>query len=178
MIGRKRAGGPRGLAATVPKVTKPLFRARGFAEAGVLTDWPDIVGRPLADYTCPERLARDGTLHLRVSGGWGLELKHLEPMLLERIAGYFGYRAVTRLALVQGPLPPRTARRRRRVRALDADEEAALRTRLAAADDPELRAALDRLGRALIGGSAADDDDGEDAGLPLTEAKHSRRNDA
>ncbi|MFQ5784036.1 MAG: DUF721 domain-containing protein [Alphaproteobacteria bacterium] len=147
----RRGGGPRGLAATLPKVTRTMFRARGFAEAGVLTDWPDIVGRPLADFTCPERLTPDGTLKVRVGGGWALELKHLEPALIERIAGYFGYRAVTRLALVQGPLPRRPERRARRLRPLDAGEEAALAARLAATGDGDLRAALERLGRAVLG---------------------------
>ena len=156
MIVSKRAGGPRSLAAALPKVTKPLFRARGFAEAGVLTDWPDIVGRPLADFTCPERLGRDGALQVRVSGGWALELEHLEPVVLERIASYCGYRAVTRLALLQGPLPSRPAGPgERAARALDSDEEAALRADLAGTDDPDLRAALDRLGRAVIGGGPA-----------------------
>ena len=82
----RHRGGPRGLASTLPRVMKVLLRGRGFTEAGVLTDWPDIVGRPLADFTSPERLARDGTLHLRVSGGWALEVTHLEPALLDRIA--------------------------------------------------------------------------------------------
>ncbi len=160
---QRRARGPRALAATMPKVTRALFRARGFAEAGVLTDWPDIVGRPLADHTSPERLGRDGALEVRVGGGWALELKHLEPMVLDRIATYFGYRAVTRLKLVQGPLPPRPSRRRRRrVRPLDASEAEALRARLAGTGDAGLRAALERLGRAVVAG-VDDDADGETA---------------
>ena len=149
----KRGGGPRGLAATMPKVTKPLFRARGFYEARVVTDWPDIVGAPLCDHCCPERLGRDGALHVRVSGGWALELKHLEPLVVERIAGYFGYRAVTRLTLMQGPLPQRPKRRIRRIRPLDDDGERALAECLAATDDPALRASLERLGRAILGNS-------------------------
>lgn len=157
----KRGRGPRGLAAIMSKATRPLFRARGFDAAGLLTDWPDIVGRPLADFTQPERLGRDGALSVRVAdGGWALELRHLEPVVLERIAGYVGHRAVTRLALVQGPLPhPPSAPRRRRPRDLDAGEEAALRARLADAGDPGLRAALERLGRAVIGARAGHDDD-------------------
>ena len=110
----KKPHGAIALAALLPKLTKPLYRARGFAEAGVLNDWPNIVGRPLADYTAPERLGPDGTLVARVGGAWALELQHLEPLVLDRIAGYFGYRAVTRLALVQGPLPPRPAQPRKR----------------------------------------------------------------
>ena len=156
MTSSKRFGRPRGLAAIIPKVTRALFRSRGFVEAGVLTDWPDIVGRPLADFTCPERLGRDGALRVRVSGGWALELEHLEPVVLERIASYFGYRAVTRLALMQGPLPSRPADPgERAARALDSGEEAALRADLAGTDDPDLRAALERLGRAVIGGGPA-----------------------
>ncbi len=164
----KRARGPRALAAVLPKVTKPLFGARGFVEAGVLTDWPDIVGRPLADHTCPERLGVDGVLVVRVeSGGGALELRHLEPVVLERIAGYFGYRAVTRLVLVQGPLPPRPdERRRHRPRGLDAGEEAALRARLVDAGDSDLRSALERLGRAVIGSTADAGDAADQAPRP------------
>ena len=57
---------------------------RGFAEARVITDWPDIVGLPLADHTLPERMSAAGVLHVRVGGGWAVELAHLEPFVLER----------------------------------------------------------------------------------------------
>ncbi len=148
----KKPRGARALAVLLPKLTKPLFRQRGFAEAGVLTDWPDIVGRPLADHTAPERLSPDGALEVRVSGGWAVELQHLEPLVLDRIAGYFGYRAVTRLNLVQGPLPPRAKPPRKvRPKRLAKAEEAALKEDLAATDDPKLRAALERLGREVLG---------------------------
>lgn len=147
-----KPSGARALAALIPKIVKPLYRARGFAEAGVLNDWPDIVGRVLADNTAPERLNPDGTLEVRVSGGWALELQHLEPLVLERIAGYFGYRAVTRLVIIQGPLPPRPkTARKRRPKTLGADEKAALVQDLAELEDPDLRAALERLGREVLG---------------------------
>ncbi len=152
MTRSKRARGPRALAATVSTVTRALFRGRGFGAAFV--DWPDIVGRPLADHSRPERLSRNGTLRVRVSGSWAVELQHLEPVVLDRIATYFGYRAVTRLALVQGPLPAPPARRARRVRALDKVEEADLRARLTDTDDADLRVALESLGRAGIGTAA------------------------
>ena len=66
---------------------------------------------------------RGGTLHVRVgSGALALELQHLEPVVIERINTYFGYRAVERLKLVHGPLPAprgRAPRRRRRRRPRD-----------------------------------------------------------
>ena len=154
----KKPHGAIALAALLPKLTKPLYRARGFAEAGVLNDWQDIVGRPLADYTAPERLSPDGTLVVRVGGAWALELQHLEPLVLDRIAGYFGYRAVTRLALVQGPLPPRAAPpRKRRPKILGKAEEEALKRDIEQTDDPNLRAALERLGREVLGETPKDD---------------------
>ncbi|MFP6742492.1 MAG: DciA family protein [Alphaproteobacteria bacterium] len=147
----KKPHGPRALAAALPSVTKPLFRERGFAQSGVLNDWPDIVGQPLADNTAPERLGRDGTLDVRVSGGWALELKHLEPVVLERIATYFGYRAVTRLAITQGPLPPRPKKNPRRTKTLSPDDAKDLENRLADTEDPALRKALARLGHEVLG---------------------------
>ena len=152
----KRPHGPRALAATLSKLTKPLFREHGFAESGMLNDWPDIVGQPLADHTAPARLGRDGTLDVRVGGGWALELKHLEPLVLERIATYFGYRAVTRLKLIQGPLPPRRKKKARRPKVLNAAEAKALEACLATTDDPALRQALARLGRAVLGENQED----------------------
>lgn len=154
----KKPQGARALAALLPKLTKSLYAKRGFAEAGVLNDWPDIVGRPLADYTAPERLSPSGVLEVRVSGAWALELQHLEPLVLERIASYFGYRAVTRLALVQGPLPPPAKPRRKyRPKILSKSEAAALKADLAETEDADLRAALERLGREVLG-EAPDDE--------------------
>ncbi len=148
---RRRRHGPRLLGAALPGAAGALFRRQGFAEAGVLTDWPEIVGRPLADYTCPLRLSRDGALTLRVAGAFALELAHLEPQILDRIARYFGFRAVTRLAIVQGPLPRRDPPPPPGPRPLAPDEEARLEALLADMRDEGLRRALERLGRAVLG---------------------------
>ena len=124
----------------------------------MLNDGPDIVGRPLADYTAPARLSADGVLEVRVSGGWALELQHLEPLVLDRIASYFGYRAVTRLALIQGPLPPPAKPRVKfRPKILSKSEAAALKRDLAQTEDANLRAALERLGREVLGEAPGDE---------------------
>jgi hypothetical protein len=88
-----------------------------------------------------------------VASGWALQLQHLEPLVLERINGFFGYRAVARLVLQQGPLPalPGAAGNRRRNEAAAAPLplDAALAEKLSTVADPELRAALEGLGRSL-----------------------------
>lgn len=156
-----RRGGPRALAAMLPKLARPAFARRGFIEAGVLTDWPVIVGPVLAAETRPIRLlfargARaEGTLQIRVTSAFSTELQHLAPLVIERINRYFGYGAVARLTLSQGPVirPPRN----KRLPLPDPGPEALTRigTRVAAIEDEELRAALAGLGRRVASRQAA-----------------------
>lgn len=157
----KRSGRPRALAASLPQAARKSLRSHGFAEAGVVTDWPTIVGPLLSAHSAPQRLSfprgsrLDGTLHVLVSGPFSTELQHLEPMVIERINGYFGYRAIARLRLVQGVLPRPKARRREEQPgpepALDPVDAAALEK----IEAPELRAALERLGKAVRRRNAA-----------------------
>ncbi len=111
----KRGRGPRGLGQALEKATREIFGERGFAEAGILRDWPRIVGAHMAEHSCPEKVSYGGTLgeatlHVRVDGGFATELQHLEPVVLDRINTYFGYRAIGRLSMVQGPLPKPAAK--------------------------------------------------------------------
>jgi len=106
----RRGYGISRLGELVPRLVKPVLRARGFHQAAVLSDWPAIVGAELAACCSPEKLSREGVLHLRVVPGAATRLQHIEPQLLERIASYFGFRAVKRLALRQGPLPRSAAK--------------------------------------------------------------------
>lgn len=144
------------LAATLPGITEPALRKRGFAQSEVITRWSEIVGPELAAGTAPEKLTfrtaghGDATLHVRVSGPLATELQHLEPVVLERINTYFGYRAVGRLALVQGPLPARPQKPPPApTAALDDAEEGALERSVSGVKDESLRRALTRLGRAV-----------------------------
>jgi hypothetical protein len=144
--------GLRPLADTVARVAGPLLRKRGFAEARVVTEWRAIVGPDLAEGSAPERLtigkAGGGCLDIRVEGALALELQHLQPQIVERVNGYFGYRAVDRIRLRQGPLPRRPARRPATA-APSADDVARVEAAVATIEDPELRSALARLGQAI-----------------------------
>lgn len=155
----RRGGAPRPLAATVAKIAGPLLRRRGFAEARVITEWADIVGAELALHSSPEELVfrrgqvGAGVLHVRVSGSWAVQLQHMEPLVIERINGHFGYRAVDRLHMVQGRLPERRARGKAQYTGPGArssapgDEE--LAARAAGIANDALREALVGLGRAM-----------------------------
>lgn len=152
---KRQASGPRGLASSLARVTQAVFRRRGFTVAAVLTQWPAIVGDELARSSCPEKLsfppgsAGEGTLHVRAADAIALELQHLAPVVLERVNTYFGYRAVARLAITQGPLPERHARERPPLRTLEPGEERSLDDALSGTADQGLKSALRGLGRAV-----------------------------
>lgn len=147
----KRGKGPRAVAAMLDGVVKPAFASHGFWEAAVLTNWAAIVGPALAAHSCPEKFGRDGSLTVRVAGGHALEMQHLEPVVLDRIATYFGYRAVNRLILRQGPLPKREKRRSAIPAPLDEEQKRLLGDTVAPIDRSDLKAALESLGRAALG---------------------------
>jgi hypothetical protein len=79
----RRSGGVRHLAGFLPRLTRAALGKRGFAEGGIVTDWAAIVGSELAASSLPEKLSfaqgarRDGTLQVRVTGAFALELQHL-----------------------------------------------------------------------------------------------------
>ncbi|HVJ53853.1 MAG TPA: DciA family protein [Aliidongia sp.] len=148
------------LGSSVSKIVAPVLGRRGFGEAQMIAEWSSVVGHDLARDTLPVKLsfARgervEGTLHLRVTQGAALTVQHLEPIIIERINGFFGYKAVARLALRQGALPRRDRNEAPRLRELSETERTELERRLADIEDPELRAAMDRLGRAVLGSEA------------------------
>ena len=133
----------------MPAITRKAFAERGFHEAAILTDWPAIVGDDLADCCAAVEFTGDGALVVRAEGPTAARLQHLEPQILERIATYFGFRAVKRLALRQGPVPPRAAPGRAPARPVEAP--ATLARDLNDVPDDALRAALLRLGARVAG---------------------------
>lgn len=152
----RRTRKPKALASLVAGLTRPLFGRRGLADGAIVREWPAIAGPLLAAHTVPERIVyphgkrNEGTLHLRVAtGGLATEILHLEPQLIERVNGYFGFRAVARLKLTQGPVAKRDQPPKSRS-PLNADQEDVLAGILAQVDDADLQAALDALGRSIM----------------------------
>jgi hypothetical protein len=134
-------------------LTAPLFKKHGFAQGDVLAHWPQIVGDQVAAISRPDKIRwpRDtegksgGTLHIKVQAGRGLEVEYLAVGIIERVNAFLGYGAVTALKVLQAhdfrtsvkskitaPVPP-----------------PAVLARVAPVADPELAAALTRLGAGI-----------------------------
>jgi hypothetical protein len=76
-----------------------------------------------------------------------LEIQHTSDVILERVNRFFGWSAVGRLALRQGPL----SRRKQRAvpSAPDANEVKQVAQTLSSIEDEQLREALARLGASI-----------------------------
>ncbi len=153
----------RAVGSFVPKLTRKAFEKYGFSAATLLTDWSAIVGKELAAFTAPERLkwprsvairedveagaeGRPGaTLILRVDPARALDIEYKGRQILERINGYFGYRAIAEMRILQAPLAKTAAPRA----ALQAPPPVAA-PELASIPDERLRAALTRLKSGLM----------------------------
>ncbi|MBB3174598.1 hypothetical protein FHR90_002443 [Endobacter medicaginis] len=129
----------------LPAITRPAYRRRSPATAGLVEAWPRIAGTELAAVSAPRRCA-GGTLSVACAGPAAMELQHRGEQLIERANRILGPGAVQRLRIVQEPLPPATPQAPK-VRPAPAP--------ISLPDLPEgpLRAALERLGGHLVAGT-------------------------
>jgi len=138
------------------RVTKPLIKSHGFSDPQIFHQWKTIVGDQLGAVSCPMRLSRQGagmvggsTLKVRVLGAAALEFEHMTPQILERINRFYGYKAVARISLEQGPLPMRKKPAVRRPRKLSKTEVAEIEDGTKGIKNDELRTTLQSLGKAI-----------------------------
>lgn len=154
-----RGGGFRRAADRARPVLDKVAGRHGFAQPDVLVRWPEIVGDALAP-TCRPVKVRYGsnrslgaTLVVQAEGARAPEVEHLAPRIIERVNQFYGYRAVSRVRVVQtgaaglaepvatfsGPKHAPTAEEAERAAALAAGVE-----------DGGLRDALTRLGANVL----------------------------
>jgi hypothetical protein len=156
--GSMRENGFRAIGGLAQRLTSGIAQNRtggkGASIARLRAGWSAIVGPDLARTTRPDALlagrgARSSTgggklLRLRVSGVAALEVQHQTGQIVERVNAYFGHRMIDDIRLVQGTIagstaPPPAPKP-------DPKTVTEVAARAAAVKDPELRAALTRLG--------------------------------
>lgn len=107
----RRRGGVAKLSRTSSALVSRAVRAKGFAEAEIVTRWGRIVGAELARSTVPVRLVfprgerRGAILHVRAESAFAPVLQQRSGVILELVNRYLGYAAVDRLEVRHGPLP-------------------------------------------------------------------------
>lgn len=163
----------RTVGAYVPGLTEKAFDKYGFSAVTLVAEWARIAGPQLAGHTAPERLKwprpvgkyatiEDGcegrpgaTLTLRVDPSRAFDVEYGRAQLIERINGYFGYRAVERIKIVQAPLDAAATGTNNTVaplRPLAKPAPTAPAPKIGSdLSDPALRAALERLAASIDG---------------------------
>lgn len=94
----------------VNKLTKHLFKHKNPLEYQIFTNWEMIIGKEFVNYTFPLKLTSNkyckGLLYIEVySSSLATRLHYMEPIIIEKIAIYFGYKLVEKLKIIQKPLP-------------------------------------------------------------------------
>ncbi len=157
----RRRNGVTRLSSELPALTKTAFRntmgGRGFAEAGLITEWAAIVGRDVARMSRPMQLAfprgerKGGVLTVECGGAAALELQHLKPQILDRINSHFGYAAIAELRIKQGSAltKPKSRSGNRDSRPPSEAEIAETAAQVEALPEGEIKASLLRLGLAI-----------------------------
>ncbi len=150
-----RENGFRAIGGLAQRLTSGIAKGRGASIARLRAEWTAIVGPDLARLTRPEALlsgrgARAGAhgagkaLRLRVAGAAALEVQHKSSQLVERVNAFFGHKMIDDIRLVQGVIAARPAPKP--IPVPDPAIVTRVAERAASVKDPELRAALTRLG--------------------------------
>lgn len=140
------------LGALIGKSTKKAMQKRGFTEQRMLTEWSSVVGERIATFSTPEKMAYSqsqnagATLHLRCDPSIAPEIPYLEPIILEKIATFFGFKAVARLVIHQAPVHRSTEKTT--VASKDTPILSAQEAGLESVEDEALKEALQRLATA------------------------------
>ena len=89
-------------------VEKKLSRL-GAVQTHILLNW-NYIAEQYANITIPEKIRfnrnknTDGKMTIKVQNGFGLEIQHAIPFLLNQINSRFGYKAITEIKIIQSEL--------------------------------------------------------------------------
>ncbi|MGE3709278.1 MAG: DUF721 domain-containing protein [Hyphomicrobiaceae bacterium] len=154
----------------IARLTRKAMEKYGFSAAQLITDWALIVGPELARHTEPQRLkwpravnayaeteegaaGRPGAiLYLRVDAARALDVQYSSHLIIDRINGYFGSRAIASIKILQAPALPVETSSSRRPGPLRKTSAPKASIDLNAVADERLRTALERLQRNIAGG--------------------------
>jgi hypothetical protein len=153
------------IAEVANRLIDPVLARKAGINTALIGSWDEIAGADFADCTRPEKITwprrnsemagegggvEAGVLTIACEGARALFLTHAQGELIQRINGFFGYPAIRQIRIVQKPVTP-LHKFRRKPRVLSASENARLQTMTGEIENESLKAALDKLGRAVIG---------------------------
>ncbi|ANH06585.1 hypothetical protein shn_04395 [Shinella sp. HZN7] len=143
----------------------PVLAKRAGINTMLLGSWDEIAGAEFAECTRPERITwprrasemtgeggghQPGVLTIACEGARALFLSHQQGEIIQRINGFFGFPAVSQMKIVQKPVSPHSSRRAK-PRPLTGEAARHLDDLVDGIEGDALKAALKRLGTAVLG---------------------------
>ena len=83
------------------KLTKKIFKEKGFKETKIIRDWKNVVGEEISNYTTPIGMSNNKVLKVLCDSIFAIELQHITPKVLSRINLIMGYKAIEKIYIVQ-----------------------------------------------------------------------------
>ncbi len=124
----------------------------------IITDWEKIVGEFMAGLSIPRKLVfqkdktNNATLHVEVANSSiATEMSYMEILIIEKIATYFGYKAVSRLKISQNLKAPIVLKKQKVVSVKKVDLPENLKNIIAGIEDDNLKTALSNLWGSVSG---------------------------
>lgn len=137
-------------------ILSPAIRAKGFAQAEVVTRWPQIVGAELAGSCVPQRLIfprgekMGAKLVIRCESAFATLLHHKAPHVIDMVNRFFGYGAVATIEIQQGPLKFEKRRLAKEKRPLDTKDVESLDKIVGKGELSPLQEAVKSLGEMVL----------------------------
>lgn len=146
----------------VTEVLDPALRKRAGISVGLVQSWDEIVGPRLGATSRPQKIQWPQRAHeddafepavlvIACEGAAALHIQHETSEIVGRVNAFLGFNAIGRIRIVQKPVRSAAAPPRARIAPLSEAETAGLKKSVAAIEDEELRASLERLGRSVLG---------------------------
>ena len=154
---KKLVGQP--IASLMRAALDPAIAKIGLSQASLMLDWDTIMGARIAAMCEPEKLRRPrgssktapeaATLILRVANGFGLDVQHMAPTIIERVNTHLGWRCVGAISIKSAPLKHIGRRRAVKDKPAPVPLSPLIEAQISAFKDEALRNALGRLGTAI-----------------------------
>ena len=152
---RPRGGDARAVSDLMPEIGRAAFRRFGFVQSSVVSRWDEIVGARYAAVSAPEAIRfpvgkkAEGTLELVVEGAHATMMQHVIPEIIERVNRFFGYTAIARVKVRQGPVAKLVSTAKPALPPMLRPVPMELGDSLREIADPELFAVLESLAKSL-----------------------------
>lgn len=142
------------LSAVIGKIISPLCHKQGLMTADLVLEWPQIVGKDLAQVcqvmkiSFPGFSRQLGCLHLQTNSAMAMALTYSQPLIMERVNQYYGYQAISRISVFHKPVVTNTPQKRA-LPPIKKDIPIEWQTLTREISDENLQQALENLGRGL-----------------------------